>query len=81
MLVGATSLPAKPYEFKADHPFIYLIRELPRDDDVRELAEGILGELSKPHDFGGEELAVSASVGASESPMARRRAVLTSTPA
>ena len=51
-----------------DDEFIYLIRELPRDDDVRELAEGILAELSKPHDFGGEELAVSASLGASVYP-------------
>ncbi len=51
-----------------DDEFIYLIRELPRDDDVRELAEGILAALSKPHDFGGEELAVSASLGASVYP-------------
>ena len=51
-----------------DDEFIYLIRELPRDDDVRQLAEGILNELSKPHDFGGEELAVSASLGASVYP-------------
>ncbi|MFQ5350340.1 MAG: putative bifunctional diguanylate cyclase/phosphodiesterase, partial [Thermoanaerobaculia bacterium] len=51
-----------------DDEFIYLVRELPRDDDVRQLAEGILGELSKPHDFGGEELAVSASLGASVYP-------------
>mgnify|MGYP002064858958 CR=1 FL=1 len=46
-----------------DDEIIYVIRELPRDDDVRQLAEGILAELSKPHDFGGEELAVSASLG------------------
>ena len=51
-----------------DDEFIYLIRELHRDDDVRQLAEGILGALSKPHDFGGEELAVSASLGASVYP-------------
>ena len=51
-----------------DDEFIYLVRELPRDDDVRQLAEGILSELSKPYDFGGEELAVSASLGASVYP-------------
>ena len=51
-----------------DDEFIYLIRELPRDDDVRQRAEGILSELSKPYDFGGEELAVSASLGASVYP-------------
>ncbi len=51
-----------------DDEFIFLIRQLPRDDDVRKLAEGILTELSKPHDFGGEELAVSASLGASVYP-------------
>jgi diguanylate cyclase (GGDEF)-like protein len=51
-----------------DDEFIYLIRELPRDDDVRQLAEEILGELSQPHDFGGEKLAVSASLGASVYP-------------
>ena len=51
-----------------DDEFIYLIRELPRDDDVRKLAEGILAELSKPHDFGGEELTISASLGASVYP-------------
>ncbi len=51
-----------------DDEFIYLIRELPHDDDVRHLAEGILAELAKPHDFGGEELAVSASLGASVYP-------------
>jgi diguanylate cyclase (GGDEF)-like protein len=51
-----------------DDEFIYLTHELPRDDDVRQLAEGILGELSKPYDFGGEELAISASLGASVYP-------------
>ena len=51
-----------------DDEFIYLICELPPDADVRQLAEGILGELSKPHDFGGEELAISASLGASVYP-------------
>ena len=37
-------------------------------DRERQLAEGILGELSKPYNFGGEELAVSASLGASVYP-------------
>jgi diguanylate cyclase (GGDEF)-like protein len=51
-----------------DDEFICLIRELPRDDDVRQRAESILAELSKPHDFGGEKLAVTASLGASVYP-------------
>ncbi len=63
-LRGGTDLLAR----FGDDEFIYLIRDLPRDDDVRHLAEGILSELSRPHDFGGEELAVSASLGASVYP-------------
>ncbi len=51
-----------------DDEFIFLVTELGDDADVRQIAEQILAELSRPYDFGGEELAVSASLGASVYP-------------
>ncbi len=48
-----------------DDEFVFLIGEVGRSDEIKELAERILGTVAEPYDFGGQQLAISASLGAS----------------
>ena len=48
-----------------DDEFALMISEIERGEEVRELVERVLREVSRPHDFGGQELKISASIGGS----------------
>jgi len=51
-----------------DDEFGILIGEISESDDIREIAATILKTINQPHDFGGHQLAVTASLGASVYP-------------
>ena len=48
-----------------DDEFGFLINDIASTDDIREFAAKVLEAVSAPYDFGGQQLAVSASIGGS----------------
>ncbi len=48
-----------------DDEFVFLIGEISRNDDIKEISKQILAAVAEPYDFSGQHLAVSASLGAS----------------
>ncbi len=48
-----------------DDEFVFLVGEISRNDDIKEISKQILSAVAEPYDFSGQQLAVSASLGAS----------------
>ncbi len=48
-----------------DDEFVFLVGEIARNDDIKEISSQILEAVAQPYDFSGQQLAVSASLGAS----------------
>jgi diguanylate cyclase (GGDEF)-like protein len=51
-----------------DDEFAFLIGEVASGEDVKTIAQEVLDIVSAPYDFGGQELAISASIGGSVFP-------------
>ncbi len=48
-----------------DDEFIFLVRDPATSEEVKQAATAILGAVGEPYDFGGQQLAITASLGAS----------------
>ena len=48
-----------------DDEFVFLIGDVERNDEIKDLAKKMLSAVSKPYDFSGQQLGISCTLGAS----------------